>query len=172
MEPRKSELALARAALRTAHSRFARDVDNRDAVAWYSSLGETLWWIVALDEHYRNQRKQAAYLKLLKSDEDGYVIPGLRLARNRIGHGLALMLEGPDGRSPFSTPPPARVTLKTVQWRRLEDLPAVSSSIAETEKNMRPVYHDHLEGNPVRFALRHARRFFVQRHSAIDAAIR
>jgi|SRR5271170_2410271 len=173
MESPKSELALARAALRAAHSRFMQYAANRDAVAWYSSLGETLWWIVALDKYYSDHSlNQSEYVNLLKSDEDGCVVPGLRLARNRIGHGLALMLEDPDGHSPFSAPPPVRVTLETPQWRRLEDLPPVSPKIMEREANMRSVYRDHLAGNPVRFGLRRARHFFVEGHSGLDAAIR
>ena len=114
MRPPKSELDLARAALAVAHGRFRQDAAAQDVVAWYASLGETLWWIVALDEHYRN-RDQKVYMELRESDEDGYVIPGLLLARNRVGHGLALMLEDPDGRSLLLAPPPARLRLETLQ---------------------------------------------------------
>jgi hypothetical protein len=176
MNAPKSELDLARAALAAAHDRFRQDAAKQaakqDVVAWYASLGETLWWIVALDEHYRN-RNSSTYVELLESDEDGRVIPALRLARNRIGHGLSLMLEDPDGHSPFSAPPlPARLTLKTLQWRRLEDLPPVSPRTAKREEKMRPVYQDHLAGNPVRFGLRRASHFFIQRRSVLDSAIR
>ena len=169
MKPPESELELARIALAAAHGRFSQDAAKQDIAAWFASLGETLWWIFALDEHYWH-RDQPAYEPLRNYDEDGFIIPGLRLARNRVGHGLALMLEDPDGRPPFSAPP-SRVTIRLSQlrWRQLENLPPVEE--AHKSAIQQAVYQDHLAGNPVRFGLRHASRFFIRRHAALDSAI-
>ncbi len=170
MNAPKSELDLARVALAAAHGRFKQDHANRDVAAWYASLGETLWWIFALDDHYWNL-DESVYKPLRDSDEDGYVIPGLRLARNRVGHGLALMLEDPAGHSPFLAPPaPAKLTLAQLIWRRLEDLPPVEKD--KKGEAQAAVYRAHLAGNPARYALRHASRFFIRRRSELDSAIR
>jgi hypothetical protein len=196
MNAPKSELDLARVALAAAHGGFKQDHANRDVAAWYESLGETLWWIFALDDHYWNLDK-TVYKPLRNSDEDGglfiddlpqplsqvrhlrlsamnnphgYVIPGLRLARNRVGHGLALMLEDAAGHSPFLAPPPAKLTLDQLIWCRLEDLPPVEKD--KESEAQEAAYQAHLAGNAARYALRHASRFFIQRRSELDSAIR
>jgi len=137
--------------------------------AWYASLGETLWWIAVLDEQYWN-RNPSVYEELRENDEDGYVIAGLRLARNRVGHQLALLLVNPDG-SPVSSSQPAGLSLDTPVWRQLKNLPPVKKHYADKEKKQRPVYEARLAGNPPRFALAHARRFFIRRGAALDSAI-
>jgi hypothetical protein len=167
MKPQKSESDMARAALAAAYNRFRRDATTPNVSAWYASLGETLWWIVALDDHYRTRYK-SAYARLRDCDKDGYVIPGLLLARNQVGHALARMLEDPG--SPSTVLPSAGLTLNQLVWRRLEDLPPVKKT--KVSDFQEAIYEAHLATEPHRFALRHASGFFVRRRPTLDSALR
>jgi hypothetical protein len=80
------------------------------------------------------------------------------------------MLEDPAGHSPFLAPPPAKLTLDQLIWRRLEDLPPVEKD--KESEAQEAAYQAHLAGNAARYALRHASRFFIQRRSELDSAIR
>jgi hypothetical protein len=167
MESQKSESDLARAALAAAYSRFRRDATKPNVSTWYASLGETLWWIVALDDHYRTRYK-SAYERLRDCDKDGYVIPGLLLARNQVGHALVRMLKDPD--SPSTVLPSAGLTLKQLVWRPLEDLPPVRKT--RVSDFQEAIYRAYLAREPHRFALRHATGFFVRRRPTLDSALR
>src|SRR6266536_1824634 len=85
------ELKLAKEAFVKAHGRFLDAHATNNPPLWYASLGETLWWIFALYDHYTNSYKQM-YLDFRNSSQYGAMIPGLKLARNKVGHGLALLV--------------------------------------------------------------------------------
>ena len=151
-----SEIDLARSAFIEAHRRFQNDHAEGNTYSWYASLGETLWWIVALDEHYREAGGKA-YEAFRNQDEYGRVVPGLRLARNRVGHQLALLLDEPHNRR----------LLDQLQWRRFEDLPNGSRRLEDQAES----YIIFLAGNAARYALRRANYFFVRRQSDLQQIV-
>ena len=167
MEFPSLEVDLARSAFVAAHGRFSHDHVNRAANNWYASLGETLWWIFALDEHYRH-RNQHIYESYRDGDTDGQVVAGLRLARNRVGHQLAMMLEDP--RDHFTLAQRSLASpadLAQLVWRRLEDLPPGDPK-KESESQAK-AYKKHLVGNAARYALRRSNYFFVRRRAELEA---
>jgi hypothetical protein len=173
MQPPSSELDLAHIALIAAHGRFLGDHASRDIGAWYASLGETLWWIFALDEYYRNLYKEVreVYERFRDGNKNGCVISGLRLARNRVGHGLALMLEDPSGRSVFDVPQNTEgaIIIDQLMWRALDDLPEVDE--AHKRPAQENAYRRYLEGNAARYPLRRAGRFFIRGREELDSLV-
>ena len=164
----RSELDLARHAFIAAHGRLQSDLASRDVGRWYASLGECLWWIFALDEHY-SHTKGDAYRNFRDKDPHGECIPGLRLARNRVGHQIALMLEDPS--APILLPGPATpkqgIDLEQQRWRRYEDLPPADAGKERPQPTA--IYKSHLSGRAARYAIRHANYFFVRRQACIDS---
>ncbi|MGE2818019.1 hypothetical protein ACQI5H_23180 [Mycobacterium heidelbergense] len=71
-----SDVELGREAFMAASNRFTQTIAAGEVSLWYAALGETLWWIVGLDEHYRKVGRDA-YIAFQQSDVDGRVIPGL-----------------------------------------------------------------------------------------------
>ncbi|MGC2206892.1 MAG: hypothetical protein WA724_03445 [Candidatus Dormiibacterota bacterium] len=53
----------------------------------FGPLGETLFWIVALDDTL-NETSGIAYRGPRDADPAGQLIPGLRYARNKVAHGV------------------------------------------------------------------------------------
>ena len=159
MADERLELALARSAFVKAHGRLQGGLARRDLAAWYAALGETLWWIFALDEHYLACGGES-YAKFRDHDVNGRVILGLRLARNRVGHQIAVLLEDPPGHAGLS---PDLVTLEQLRWRRLSELPEGRS--ASTQER---AYRECLEGNVARYAIRRANCFFVRHHPVLE----
>jgi hypothetical protein len=157
------ELQLARTAFVAAHGRFQSDHGSTNLAAWYASLGEALWWIFALDEHYCRLGAND-YKELRDRDEDGQVVFGLRLARNRVGHRMALMLQDPRVEADVLLP---QISLEQLRWRRYEDLPLVGKRWESTSQEA--AYRRHLEGQAARYSLRRANHFFVRRASELDS---
>jgi len=52
------------------------------------ALGEALFWIAALDDHFRENRCADVYWPMRAADERGRTTGGLIYARNMLGHGL------------------------------------------------------------------------------------
>jgi hypothetical protein len=52
------------------------------------ALGEALFWIAALDDHFRGNRGAGQYWPMRAADERGRTTGGLIYARNMLGHGL------------------------------------------------------------------------------------
>jgi hypothetical protein len=158
-----NELELARNAFVEAHGRFLYAHRLRNVSAWYAALGETLWWIVALDDHYTSVGGEH-YRELQRIDQNGRVVPGLRLARNRAGHQLAVLLADPTGRSVFE-PSEAHggVSLDQLVWRPSNDLPIGRAHPAQLES-----YDEYLANQAVRYSLRRANYFFVRKRAALD----
>lgn len=130
---------------------------------------ETLWWIFALDEYYRTVNK-SSYEQFRDSNEYGCVISGLRLARNRVGHRLALMLKDPGGRPVFETPDPTEgVIIDQLSWRPLDELPKVNKIYERP--GQQDSYRRYLEGNAARYALRCANYFFIRRSNELDSLV-
>lgn len=146
-----------------ASNRFAQAIAAGEVSLWYAALGETLWWIVGLDEHYRTVGR-GAYIAFQQSDVDGRVIPGLRYACNFVGHQLTLMLYDPSGASLFASANNATVTLFQPVWRPSGHLPLPDRE----QRTQRRSYGQHLADNAVRFSIRRARKFLVGKGDELD----
>jgi hypothetical protein len=154
------ELDLARTAFVAAHGRFGNAQASGSQEEWYAALGETLWWIFALDEHYLHHGV-SAYETFRNDDVNGRVIWGLRLARNRVGHELSVLLTDPRKPGPG-------VSLEQLRWRTLDNLPAPGNREGDRQ---RTAYSEELAGKAARYTLRSANRFFVTERHAIEAAL-
>lgn len=152
-----------------ASERFRQTIANGEVSLWYAALGETLWWIVGLDDHYRRLGDKASYIDFQEKDGDGRTVLGLRYARNFVGHQLTLMLYDPSGASLFASTRDARVTLFQPVWRPSAHLP-LSGEKQDREKQdrQRRCYDQYLADQPVRFAIRRARKFLIGRKQELD----
>ncbi|MFI5954350.1 hypothetical protein [Cryptosporangium sp. NPDC051539] len=162
------ESDLARDAFIAAHGRFQHDHQRLEAARIYASFGETLWWIFALDEHYRHGRSDPKdYEQHRNEDPHGRVVAGLRLARNRVGHQLTQMLEHPMERlaeeqrlsDPFAH-------FAQLVFRPFEHLPDPDRGFER--ENQVKAYKTFLVGRPARYVLRDANYFFVRQRDKID----
>lgn len=156
----QAEIDLARAAFVAAHNRFGLAHASGSHAQWYAALGETLWWVFAIDEHYRH-RNQHRYEVFRDADDNGRVIAGLRLARNRVGHELSALLVDP--RSSGSG-----VSLDQLRWKTLEALPPAGD---RERPGQRAAYVELLAGEPARYALRRSNRFFIGQRQQIEDAL-
>jgi hypothetical protein len=166
MEAKGEELDLARAAFIHAHGRLQVALGRRDIWAWYAALGETLWWIVALDEHYRDAGK-TVYESHRDGNAHGSVLPGLRFARNKVGHQLTLLVTDPCGGSVFHSADADGVRLDQLLWRESAQFP----SAGDPQHPQRLCYDRLLANNAVRYAIRHANYFFVRHRARLDDAL-
>ncbi|MCW2554231.1 MAG: hypothetical protein JWR78_4012 [Mycobacterium sp.] len=139
---------------------------NRDVPSWYAALGETLWWIVGLDDQYRRIDRER-YESHRDEDIHGCVLPGLRFARNRVGHGLAVLLSDPTGRSVWESVEGAGVDLDQLIWRPSEML----SCPGDAKNYQRQCYDQRLANKAARYAIRHANYFFVRRKGVLDGVL-
>src|SRR5437588_3093746 len=87
-----NELDLAKSAFVAARGRFQEALNSQDISLWYAGLREAIWWIVALDEHYYS-RYGRGYKDFRDASQYGRQVPGIRYARNAVGHHIALLLE-------------------------------------------------------------------------------
>lgn len=159
--PTDSDLAFR--AFLDAHGRLHHALAGRDVAAWYAALGETLWWVFSLDEHYRHHFGKA-YEKHRDDDSHGQVILGLRFARNKVGHQLALLVADPSGRSVFDSAANTGFTLGQLVWRRSGDILGAEKQ----DDPQRRCYDRWLAENPVRYGIRHANYFFIRRRDRLD----
>lgn len=161
-----NELDLAKQAFIAAHGRFLDAQNDRSPARWYAALGETLWWIVALDEHYE-ALGSGRYKAYRNGDAHGHVIRGLRFARNLAGHMIADLIDDPYGGRFLEGEDRQGVLLGQLAWRRTASLPDPTKEQAVLQK----VYETHLAGRPVRYDLRRANYFFVRKSSQLHKAI-
>jgi hypothetical protein len=157
------EVTLAREAFRLAHGRFVDAHAARDTQHWYAALGETLFWIAALDHHYQLRARRTgridAYFAHRDPDLYGRCIGGLIFARNAAGHQIAILLE-----------PPATsesALLGQLRWRRASDLPKPDRAV---RGELRLSYTTLLEGNAARYGLRRANYYFIRRQNLLDSS--
>jgi hypothetical protein len=160
------EIDLARAAFIDAHGRLQTALGQRDMRSWYAALGETLWWIVALDDHYR-QLGRARYESYRDDDPRGSVLPGLRFARNKVGHQLTLLVTDPNGGNVRRPSADGGVRLDQLVWRESEQFPAPG----DPQHPQRHCYDRRLANNAVRYAVRDANYFFVRHRAELENAL-
>src|SRR5437588_2109389 len=96
-----NELDLAKSAFVAARGRFQEALNSQDISLWYAGLREAIWWIVALDEHYYS-RYGRGYKDFRDASQYGRQVPGIRYARNAVGHHIALLLDDPNDRESIS----------------------------------------------------------------------
>jgi hypothetical protein len=163
-----NELTLAKSAFVAAHGRFLEGHSSRDVSLWYAGLGETIWWIVALDEHYHRLHGRR-YNDFREASEYGRQIQGIRYARNLVGHEIVQLLDDQNDKESFSSKIEAGrlVILEQLTWRRLEDLPEPDPK--HEQPKQRKAYGDYLAGCASRYALRRANYFFIRQGDGLDA---
>jgi hypothetical protein len=163
-----NELDLAKSAFVAAHGRFLDAHSSHDLALSYAALGETIWWIVALDEHYRHHYGRR-YERFRDASEYGRQIPGIRYARNLVGHQIALLLEDPIDNHPLVERIMSGdlISIEQMTWRRLENLPVPTTE----QRRQEQCYRDYLAGYASRYALRRANYFFVRQRDGLNAAM-
>ncbi len=150
-EAQPRAVAVARA-LRLALDRLRPHVGSiAQPDAAFGPLGEALFWLCALDQLLTDV-DGSSYEDLRTADPDGRLVPGLRFARNRVAHGVAVASVsevnpenavlglGVLGRMRLGTP--ANLT-----WRRLEVIPPPPENLRRPAQEAS--YQQHLAGNAV-----------------------
>jgi hypothetical protein len=130
-------------------------------------LAEALWWAVSVDDGFKELAalqglgwsNNGAYRNDRDNDADGRVLEGVRYARDRCGHQLALAaLEG-GLTSPFRLP---NTLGPAFRWRTSDQLPQPTdkSAFANAEKK-RPHYDTWLAKRPASMAVESAAKWFT-----------
>ena len=149
-----------------AHGRFLDALQTNDEALWYAALGETLWWIFALNDYYEKSGHKKVYLEHRDKSPYGFVIPGLKYARNEVGHGLALLIDYSHATRRLA---PDKVDLRQLCWRHLDKgYDKVNSYGRESQSSC---YERLLAGNAVRYSLRRANKYFIRQMDGLDKAL-
>jgi hypothetical protein len=168
------ELVLATEAFRVAHGRFqeAHASPVGDLQGWYSALGESLFWLCALDEGY-SQRYGLKYRSFRNDGRYAREIFALRWARNRAAHGLAILLFDPRTGTPPSVGGPG-LNLEQLKWRPTSKIPKPPKRFADKEsyKQGERDYDECLAGKEVRYNLRRMNEFFIRPNGGFEANLR
>jgi len=142
----------------------------------FAPLTETLWWTVSADDSFEELtdtrvitywRSRADYRQARNADESGRVLAGLRYARDRCGHQLALIALEDGLRLPFALP---NATGQAFRWRPSAQLPQPRSNSRRAQaERMRPGYDTWLAGRPAAMTVESAANWFA--HAASEAGI-
>lgn len=150
----RREYGLAQWAWTHAFMRWTTARRDRRADDQYASLGELLWWTVALDEWFGIQSgNEKLYVERRDRHPNGRQIAAIRFARNRVGHGLTGLLEMTEGRDYPAELFPVGFELR---WRAHAELPPGKRDIRGSR-----VYLQEFEGKPVRLAVERARYYLT-----------
>lgn len=137
-----------------------------DAV--FAPLAEALWWTVSANDGIEDLAEggalerwssKSAYREERDRDSSGRVLAGLRYARDRCGHQLALAALEDGLRLPFRLP---NTTGMFFRWRPSDNLPQPrNKQHREQADKMRPAYDTWLSGNPATMTITSAARWFT-----------
>jgi hypothetical protein len=130
-------------------------------------LAEALWWAVSVDDGFKELAERqglgwankGAYRNDRDNDPDGRVLEGVRYARDRCGHQLALAaLEG-ELTLPFHLP---NTLGPAFRWRPSDQFPQPTdkNAFANAEKK-RPCYDTWLAKRPASMAVESAAKWFA-----------
>lgn len=133
----------------------------------FAPLAEALWWAVSVDDGFKELAatqalgwpNKGAYQVARDKDPDGRVLEGVRYARDRCGHQLALAALEDHLRPPFSLP---NVLGPAFRWRPSDQLPqpAGKNELANANKK-RPRYDTWLAKRPASMAVESAAKWFA-----------
>jgi hypothetical protein len=140
----------------------------------YVPLTEALWWAVSLDCGFEDLAGQGlgwpnlgAYRDARRNDKSGRVLVGLRFARDRCGHQLALAVLEDGLRAPLRFP---ITTGCLFRWRPSDQLPLpAAQNLRDQAERIRPEYDTWLAGRPAAITVESAAKWFA--HAANTAGI-
>lgn len=132
--------------------------NTTDVLEGSAALGSGAFWACALDEHLRAHDDEHETRR--DADEDGRLLPGLRLVRNAVTHGAVVAVGSASG---IVWPVQWPITWSHLAYRPLDEL--LGSWVGGREKrrdNARQddIYRRFIEGNPVNVPLLAAFRWF------------
>lgn len=137
-----------RQAFVAAHGRFQEALADPDPLPLWAALGETLFWIYALDDIYRHGPRGDDYTVFRDADPYGQVISGLGLPRNGVAHTLAMIvIDKPNGAD--------------IDWQP-RFAPHHEYGLTHSHSQRLPAFERN-QARPIRYQLRDANYFFVRR---------
>lgn len=136
-------------------------------------LAEALWWIVSLDDGFEKLASEGtgwttkeAYREARNNDTSGRVLVGLRYARDRCGHQLAMASLEDGLRPPFRFPNTPGTFFR---WRPSGQLPQPAESTRhEQADRIRSKYDLWLAGRPVEMTVNAAAEWFTHTAAKVD----
>jgi hypothetical protein len=105
---------------------------------------QALFWGCALIEFYEDEMN--GYLDFMERDPDFPIIQGFRHARTRVDHQLLKLLYITKGTRSMEHPMP----FFEIRWKKIEDLPPLSSRKLKEQKKLQKFYGSHLQDESVR----------------------
>jgi hypothetical protein len=131
-------------------------------------LTEALWWTVSADDGFAELADSGAiatwpsksdYHAARNADTSGRVLAGLRYARDRCGHQLALIAVEDGLRFPFRLP---NATGQAFRWRPSAQIPQPREPGRQNQaQRWRPSYDSLLAGRPAAMAVESAANWFA-----------
>lgn len=131
-------------------------------------LTEALWWTVSADDGFADLADSGAiaswpskadYRAARNRDTSGRVLAGLRYARDRCGHQLALVAVEDRLRFPFGLP---NTTGQAFRWRPSAQIPQPAEPGRQNQaQRWRPSYDSLLAGRPAAMAVESAAMWFA-----------
>lgn len=158
------EVKWALTALDQACARCASAMSAGDAAATFAAVNEALMWITALDDAHERLVGNAKekYRTARNGDPDGGVVSGLRWARRRGLHQLAILLTRRNG-------PTARPweTFGRLQWGFSAFARGPSQPAEHKKPALEEAYDRAVRGRPVLDPIRRAQRWVGERAVAL-----
>jgi hypothetical protein len=158
------EVKWALASLDQACARCAAAMSAADDAGTFAAVNEALMWITALDDAHERRVGNAKekYKTARNGDPDGAVVSGLRWARGRGLHQLAILLTRHSGPTALPWEPFGRL-----QW----GFRAFARGPSQPAKHKKPVleevYDKAVRGRPVLDPIRRAQRWLGERAVAL-----
>lgn len=151
----------ARAAFIDAHGRFQSSLTLASPEKMWISLGETLFWIAAIDDTYESVAKKKGRMKDYKdyrdSDRYGRAVTGLTIPRNSVVHALGDVVV-------------KRTDASSHEWQpTFKALGAMGLTQPQGAKALE-VFQESAS-RPIRYQIRDANYFFIREKDTLDQFI-
>lgn len=154
-------LEWARQAFAVAHGRFQESLQQHDRQQVWITLGETLFWISALNDTFEGLAKakagaigKNAYTERRNNDRFGRAVTGLIIPRNSVVHALGdVVIERPDSADMMWQPTFANRDSLGLSQKQRQDAVRVFDASSD---------------RPIRYQLRDANYFFVRNRVSLD----
>jgi hypothetical protein len=132
--------------------------DDADEEAFYAAVSEVVWWITMIDETLWGWKSDGVrYEEARGKSDDGLLVLGLRYARNRQTHDVAVTAMQGNPLLPLRSTGPWR-------WRGLRDegVPPYTPREGAWGRESERVYRDRVAGAKVTEVLSGAARFLTE----------
>jgi len=139
---------------------------TNDAVGGNVALGSGLFWACSLDEHLR--RVSPGHEAMRDADDDGRLLPALRLARNAVMHGAVVAAVPTEG---IAWPLRFPLTWQHLAYRPLSEINEswVGTRHMGDAERQDALYVSHLEGARVVESIESALRWFERVHCQLKS---